>query len=78
MGEEAVIAHADAEASGDPPEEDGDEERLPMKHEECGDGADVEDDEDGDGEPDYRLREGTIVAESSWGVHVLIGLLSDV
>ena len=28
MGEQAVVAHADAEAAGDPPEQDGDEEAV--------------------------------------------------
>jgi hypothetical protein len=65
MGEEAMVAHTDAEASGDPPEKDGDEEGLPMKHEERGDSADVKEDQNGDGKPDYRLREGAIVSESS-------------
>jgi hypothetical protein len=41
VGEQAVIAHADAQASGNPPEKDGDEESLPGKEKERDDGSDV-------------------------------------
>lgn len=63
MREEAVVAHANAEAAGDPPQEHGDEEGLPMKHEERGDSADVERDHDEESDPDDGLGEGSIVTE---------------
>ena len=42
MREQAVIAHADAEAAGNPPEKNGDEQRLPGKEKQRGDCSDVE------------------------------------
>ena len=73
MGEESMVAHADAEASGDPPEKHGDEEGLPMEHEERGDGADVERNHDQEREPDDGLREGAVVSERSRRGHMSIG-----
>jgi hypothetical protein len=63
MREEPMVAHAYAEASGKPPEEHGDEERLPMKHEERGDGAEVEGNHDEKRQPDNGLSKGAIVSE---------------
>src|ERR1700760_1559000 len=61
MGEEAMVAHADAEAAGDPVKDDGDGESLPRKHEESGDGADVEQNHETGGGPVQRSLEGTVV-----------------
>ena len=63
MREEAMVAHAYAEASGDPPQEHGDEEGLPMKHEERGDGAEMECKHDEKRQPNDGLSEGSIVSE---------------
>jgi hypothetical protein len=60
MGEEAVVAHADAEASSEPPEEHGDEEGFPVEHEERGDGAEMERDHDEERQPYDGLCEGAI------------------
>jgi len=76
MGEEAMVAHAYAEASGDPPEKHCDEEGLPVEHEERGDGAEVERNHDEEREPDDGLRKGTIVSERSRRSHMSIGLPS--
>ena len=62
MREEAVVAHADAEASGDPPEKHGDEERLPMKHEERSDSTGMERNHDEEGDPDDGLGKGSVAA----------------
>src|SRR6185312_15430089 len=42
MGEQPVIAHADADVGGVDPEHYGADERSPAKHEERGDGSDME------------------------------------
>lgn len=42
MSKEPVIAHANSQASGNPPQEQGDEESLPREKEKGGNGADVE------------------------------------
>ena len=42
MSEQAVETHAEAEASGDPVENGGDEKPLPAEEEKCGDCAEVE------------------------------------
>jgi len=36
MSEQPVVAHSYAQATGDPPQETGDEKGLPGKEEECG------------------------------------------
>jgi hypothetical protein len=41
MREQAVIAHADAEASREPPKKNSQQQRFPAEKEKCGDGADV-------------------------------------
>jgi hypothetical protein len=63
MREEAMVAHADAEASGDPPEDHGNEEGLPTEHEERGDGAEMERNHDEKRQPDDGLSEGAIGSE---------------
>jgi hypothetical protein len=63
MGEEAMVAHADPEASGKPTEEYGQEEGLPTEHEQCGDGAEVERNHHQEGDPDYGLSKSSIVSE---------------
>ena len=75
MGEEAMVAHADAEASGNPPEKHGNEEGFPTEHEERGDGAEMERDHDEEGQPDDGLREGAIGSKEVRLLHKLIGLL---
>ncbi len=70
-----MVAHADAEASGEPPEDHGDEEGFPTEHEERGDGAEMERDHDEEGQPDDRLREGAIGSKEVRLLHKLIGLL---
>jgi hypothetical protein len=42
MREQAVIAHADAQAGGDPPENDGYQKCLPGKEKQSGDSGHVE------------------------------------
>jgi hypothetical protein len=42
MGEQAVVAHADAERAGHPPEHDGDGNRAPVDEKQGRDRADVE------------------------------------
>jgi hypothetical protein len=78
MGEEAMVAHADAEASCYPPEEHGYKEGLPVEHEESSDGSDVERNHDEERQPDDGLREGAIGPEEVWLLHRLIGLPSAV
>jgi hypothetical protein len=69
MSEEAMVAHADAEASGEPAQEQGEEERLPTEHEECGYGAEMKCDDHEGRHPDDGLGEGTIVNEYSRLAH---------
>jgi len=58
-----MVAHADAEASGDPPEDDSDEEGSPAKHEERSDRADMEREHDEKRYPDDGFSESAIVSE---------------
>ena len=51
MGVQAVIAHADATADGQPIEEGGDHDGAPFKEERSRDGAGVEDDQSDGGRP---------------------------
>jgi hypothetical protein len=71
MREEPMVAHADAEASGDPPQEHGDKEGLPMEHEERGNGAEMERNHDEKRQPNYRLSKGSIVSEKLRPLHDL-------
>src|ERR1700733_9102949 len=51
MRQQAVIAHADAEASRDPPEKDQCEKSFPTEEEKCGDGSDVKQEHERGGNP---------------------------
>ena len=51
MSEEAVIAHANSQASRNPPQKQGDEEGLPREKEKGDDGADVEKGHEESGDP---------------------------
>jgi hypothetical protein len=51
MCKEAVVGHANTETSRNPPEKSCQEERLPGKEEERGNGADVEGRHEGGGDP---------------------------
>src|SRR3954447_16570771 len=56
MSQQAVIAHADAEAAGDVPEDCRQSQRLPGEKEECSHSTDVEGHHEGCGDPTDRLR----------------------
>jgi hypothetical protein len=51
VGEQAVIAHTDAEASGSAIEHNGNGQRFPGKEEKSGDGAHVKQDHERGGRP---------------------------
>ena len=65
VGQQAVVSHADADASGDPPQHHRDEEGLPGEKEERSDRANVKGDHEDGRDPDDRLGEGSIV---QWSV----------
>jgi len=58
-----MVSHADAEASGNPPQGERDEEGLPGEEEECDYGSDVEGDEEEGRDPDDGLGEGSVARE---------------
>src|SRR5205085_1073957 len=65
MREQAVISHADSQASGKPPEKYGKRQSLPTEEEERGDGADVNQAEEKRDGPIQWLRKSAIVDDAS-------------
>src|SRR5512142_293994 len=65
VSEQAVVANADAEASGYPPQQNCHSQRLPAKHEQRGGGADVEHQHEKRRNHNHRLREGTVTSASN-------------
>src|SRR5579859_5123377 len=63
MREQAVVAHADAEASGDPPQEHRERQRLPTEHEERSNCADMEQNHEKSCDPNDGLAESPVVFE---------------
>jgi hypothetical protein len=67
--EKPVIAHSNAEASSDPPQQHGDKERFPMEHEQRGDSAEMKGDHHEDRQPNDGLSEGSIMYEYPRQLH---------
>ena len=65
MRQQPVIAHADAEASGNPIQHDGQGERLPRKQEKRSDRADVKQEHEGGGRPVQRPLESPVVMQNA-------------
>lgn len=61
MGQEPMVAHADADAASDPPQGDRYEERFPREEKQSGDRSEMKDDHEECRHPDDRLRKGSVV-----------------
>ena len=67
MRKQAVIAHADAEAAGNPPHDDGEDQGLPGEKEEGAEGAEMQADHDGGHAPVDGLVKGAVVLDTECG-----------
>ena len=63
MGQEAVVSHSDAEASGDPPKEDRNEERFPGEEEERSYRSNMKGDHKEGCYPDDGLRKRSVIPQ---------------
>src|SRR5229473_2167349 len=71
VGQQPVITHADAHASGQPPQENRDGQVFPAEHEQCRNGADVESQHEKRSSPIQRLLKGSVSLEDAHGPCVL-------
>jgi hypothetical protein len=71
MGKQAVIAHANAQAAGNPPHHQAKDQGLPGKEENSGQGAQMESDHDGGDAPVDGLMKGAVVLDKSAEAHGL-------
>jgi hypothetical protein len=65
MGEKPMVSHADAEASGDPPQQDREQERLPTEYEQGNQSANVKRHHKGASKPNDGLCKSPVVREDS-------------
>jgi hypothetical protein len=65
MGEKPMVSHADAEASGDPPQQDREQERLPTEYEQGNQSANVKRHHKGGSKPNDGLCKSPVVREDS-------------
>src|SRR5579859_5516691 len=69
MRKQAVIAHADAQAAGNPPHEEAKNKGLPGEKKESAESAEMQTDHDGGHTPIDRLMERAVVLEKSSEAH---------
>src|SRR5580700_3366117 len=70
MREQAVIANADAQAAGNPPHDDGENEGLPGEKEEGAEGSKMQPDHDRGHAPVDGLMKGAVVFDKSAKAHM--------
>src|ERR1700686_1047939 len=71
MSKQPVVAHADSHAARQPPQERGDRQGFPAKHEERCDGADMKSEHEKSCSPVQRLLKSWVLFENTHGPSVL-------
>jgi hypothetical protein len=72
MGQQAMIAHPNAQASRNPPKEYGYQERFPAEHEESNDGANMKRNHEKRSNPIHRPRKGFVGFKDAFHRLVLV------
>lgn len=65
MRQQTVVAHADTEASGDPPQNERQQQRFPTKHEERSQRSDMEEEQEKGGNQTDGLRERAVAGKNA-------------